>query len=77
MGDNGMDNQDRNRSKYMLAFLSLCETLSRDGYIGAILVTDERGIPQEFRCTYPVKPTMIQRVLLYKKYYRGEDAGYP
>jgi len=93
-----MDNQDRNRNKYMLAFLSLCETLSRDGYIGAIpagarglnerstgyigaiLVTDERGVPQEFRCTYPVKPTMVQRVLYgdsLKSYIGVELCGIP
>lgn len=57
-----MDIQDRD-SKYKLAFLSLCETLSHDGYMGAVLVTNEYGIPQEFRCTYPVRPTMVQKAL--------------
>ena len=48
---------------YLLGFLSLYETLSRDGYLGTILVTDLQGIPQEFKCTYPVKPTAIQKPL--------------
>lgn len=47
----------------LLGFLSLYETLSHDGYIGAILITDLQGIPQEFRCTHPVKPTAIQKPL--------------
>lgn len=31
--------------------------------VGALLVLDELGKPEEFRVTYPVKPTMIQRQL--------------
>lgn len=46
-----------------LAFLALQKTLAGDGYLGAILVTDLLGVPQEFRCTYPVKPSLIQRPL--------------
>ncbi len=47
----------------VIGFLSLYETISKDGYLGAILITDMYGIPQEFRCTHPVKPTMIQKPL--------------
>lgn len=47
----------------LLGFLSLYETSSHDGYLGAILITDLQGIPQEFRCTHPVKPTTIQKPL--------------
>jgi len=47
----------------LLGFLSLYETLTNDGYLGAILITDLQGIPQEFRCTHPVKPTTIQKPL--------------
>lgn len=46
-----------------IAFLSLFETEAKDGYLGAILVTDAKGIPQEFRCTHPVKPTSVQKSL--------------
>lgn len=47
----------------LLGFLSLYETSSHDVYLGAILITDLQGIPQEFRCTHPVKPTTIQKPL--------------
>lgn len=50
-------------SKALLAFIGLYETQSRDGYIGSILVTDQHGVPQEFRCTHPVKPNSIQKPL--------------
>ncbi len=51
------------RQNMLLGFLSLYETSSHDGYLGAILITDLQGIPQEFRCTHPVKPTTIQKPL--------------
>jgi len=47
----------------LLGFLSLFETLNKDGKIGAILITDHNGVPQEFRCSHPVKPTAIQKPL--------------
>ncbi len=47
----------------LLGFLALYETLSKDGYLEAVLVTNAHGIPQEFRCTHPVKPTTIQKPL--------------
>jgi hypothetical protein len=48
---------------YLLAFFALYETSSSDGYLGTVLVTNLQGIPQEFRCTHPVKPTTIQKPL--------------
>jgi len=47
----------------IFGFWGLYETLAKDGYLGAILITDLRGIPQEFRCTHPVKPTTVQKPL--------------
>jgi len=55
-----LDNENEN---CLLGFLALCETSSKDSYLGAVLVTDSQGIPQEFRCTHPVKPTTIQKPL--------------
>ena len=49
--------------KYLLAFFAIYKTSSNDGYLGAVLVTDLQGIPQEFRCTHPVRPTAIQKPL--------------
>jgi len=53
----------REEISQLLGFLALYETSSHDGYLGAILITDLHGIPQEFRCTHPVKPTTIQKPL--------------
>ena len=46
-----------------LGFFSLNPTAAKDGYMGALLVTDLLGRPVEFRVTLPVKPTAIQRTL--------------
>ena len=51
------------KSKHYLSFLSIEKTENKNGYLGAILVTDTRGVPVEFRCTYPIKPTLIQKPL--------------
>ena len=45
------------------AFLNLLKNKGESNYIGAVLVTDFFGVPNEFRCTHPVKPTEIQRQL--------------
>jgi len=47
----------------LLGFLSLFETSHKDGMIGAILITDQNGVPQEFRCTHPIRATAIQKPL--------------
>ncbi|UCH02182.1 MAG: hypothetical protein JSV20_10350 [Candidatus Bathyarchaeota archaeon] len=31
-----------------------------ESYVGAVLVTDFKGVPMEFRCTHPIKPDAIQ-----------------
>lgn len=56
-------NPNREKVDVLLGFLALYETSNHDGYLGAILVTDLQGVPQEFRCTHPVKPTTLQRPL--------------
>ena len=55
--------QDRGNRDQFLGFLALYETSGNEGYLGAILVTNNQGVPQEFRCTHPVKPTNIQKPL--------------
>lgn len=56
-------NSDSAAQDRTLGFLALYGTPSQDGYLGAVLITDMQGTPQEFRCTYPVKPTPIQKSL--------------
>lgn len=46
-----------------IGFFSLLPTLDSKGYIGAMLITDSLGKPEEFRVTYPVKPSNLQRLL--------------
>jgi len=49
-----------------IGFLALEETNDRKGFIGALLVTDDLGKPEEFRVTYPLKPTPVQKQLYGK-----------
>lgn len=49
-----------------LGFLSIEESEEKDRYIGCLLITDLNGVPQEFRCTHPVKPTSMQKPLYGK-----------
>jgi hypothetical protein len=49
----------------IIAFFTVAEheISSERSYVGAMLVTNSEGFPLEFRCTYPLKPTNIQRIL--------------
>ncbi len=47
----------------LIGYVSLVETNTKDGYLGAILVMDCSGVPREFRATFPVKPTLVQKTL--------------
>ncbi len=49
--------------KQKIGFLSLYDLETPDTYVGSLLVTDENGIPLEFKCTHAVKPTAIQKTL--------------
>lgn len=44
-----------------VGFYKLISDEDRRRMLGALLVVDELGKPEEFRVTYPVKPTLIQR----------------
>lgn len=46
-----------------VAYFAMRKTLDNDGHIGAALVIDDRGVPQEFRCTHPVRPSTTQKAL--------------
>ncbi len=47
----------------LIGYYSLEQTNDKKGYLGAILVIDKKGIPQEFRVTHSIKPTVIQKQL--------------
>ena len=45
-----------------LAFVTLAEV--EEGILrGGILITDTKGKPVEFRCTFPIRPNAVQRTL--------------
>lgn len=50
-------------TKWRIAYFSLLHSRAGDGYLGAALVLNEKGFPLEFRCTQPVKPNALQRVV--------------
>lgn len=54
---------DGNGQELAIGFLTLLAINQEGGRLGAVLITDERGVPQEFRVTEPVKPSQVQRVL--------------
>lgn len=44
----------------LVGFFKLQITRDKKGFVSALLVTDDMGIPQEFRVTFPVRPTPLQ-----------------
>src|SRR3990170_575214 len=50
----------------LLGFMVLERTAKEDGYVAALMVTDNRGYPLEFRATTPVRPSLVQRTLYGK-----------
>ena len=46
-----------------VCYFAIRSTLDGNGYIGAALVVDAKGIPLEFRCSVPVRPSAIQTAL--------------
>ena len=51
------------QKEILAAFLAVHSTQDGEGYLGGVLVTDEAGIPKEFRCTHPIRPTATQKAL--------------
>ena len=43
-----------------IVYFAMRSTLDGEGHIGAALVVDAKGIPLEFRCSRPVRPTAVQ-----------------
>jgi hypothetical protein len=51
-----------------IGFLELCSTdAAENGFVGALLVTDQQGVPLEFKCTESIKPNLTQRILYGEK----------
>ena len=48
---------------FMLGFLALFDTEGGHGRCGAAMVTNERGVPLEFRVSEPVRPSPLRRAI--------------
>ena len=46
-----------------MVYFAMRSTLDGKGHIGSALVVDARGIPLEFRCSVPVRPSAAQTAL--------------
>lgn len=46
-----------------IGFLTLLTINQKGERLGAVLITDERGVPQEFRVTAPVRISQVQRMI--------------
>lgn len=47
----------------LIGFLAIEPTEDGAGFLGGLMVLDFQGYPLEFRCTTPVKPTPIQKLV--------------
>ncbi|HDS30020.1 MAG TPA: hypothetical protein ENN67_03155, partial [Firmicutes bacterium] len=45
-----------------LAYI-LAEAVDPDNWTGGLLVTDERGLPLDFRYVEPIKPSKLQKLI--------------
>jgi hypothetical protein len=61
--NNGDDQlHEKTASNWILCYL-VCATDAAGGFVGAILLTDNRARPLNFAFVQPVKPTKMQRIL--------------
>jgi len=47
----------------MIGFLIMEKTTREDGLITALMITDNKGYPLEFKATTPVRPSLVQKTL--------------
>lgn len=62
----------------LVGFVGVFETSDRAGYLGAAMVTNERGYPLEFRVSTPIRPSAVQKALYghsLEPYIEGELVG--
>lgn len=52
-----------NVNSVLLGFLVVEPTLKGDGFISAVMITDSRGYPLEFKASTPVRPSVVQKTL--------------
>jgi len=47
----------------LTGFLVVEKTVAEDGYVAALMVTDNRGYPLEFKASTPIRPSLVQKTL--------------
>lgn len=47
----------------IVGFLVVEKTTTEDGYIAALMVTDNRGYPLELKASTPIRPSLVQKTL--------------
>ena len=57
------DNANETQESLHVAYLGRCEFEEGKAFRGGILLVDGRGTPLEFRCTSPIRPNPVQRML--------------
>ncbi len=50
----------------LIAYFAVRKTQDGSGFVGGVLVIDSKGLPQEFRNTSPLRPSVAQRALYGK-----------
>ena len=63
----------RHRTSW-LGFLALFDTEGGHGRCGAAMVTNERGVPLEFRVSEPVRPSPLRRAIYGESLWPYVDA---
>lgn len=58
--------QNESRPEALIAFVGFFPTADGQGWLGAAMVTNERGYPLEFRVSTAVRPSGVQRALYGK-----------
>ena len=51
------------RDESLIAYFGIHRTNGNDGYVGGILVINDKGIPRDIRFTHPISPNAAQRTL--------------
>jgi hypothetical protein len=72
--------EDSSSQGVRLAFLAYVQAQDSNSGRGALLVTDEATRPLEFRCTTPIKPNSLQRMLYgntLRSYIAADLVGVP
>lgn len=61
---------DPNSIETALGYLGWHKTQDERSFTGGLLIVNEEGFPQEFRCTEPIRPSTVQSILYGESFRR-------